>query len=143
MGVTYRFVTMIGFEIPLSFFISEEKRSVMEGRACGHPVTTDAKFCPECGVQRPRIVEKMVRCRRERGPFTLPAGVSLELYAETCWPQAGLAGWILSDLSRESDFHKRSEVPPFDREALAQCLTERGVPFDPESWGVHAIVEAS
>lgn len=145
MGVSYRFVTVIGFEVPLSFLYAKETRKVSQGRECGHPAPSDAKHCPECGVMRLRVVE--IECTRIlREDFrreSLRTGGFVEYFHNCCGEKTILAGWQLSVTGEYSQFHELSNIPPIDRAALEQCLADQEIPFNPDSWGVHTIVEAS
>ncbi len=155
MGTSYSFITFVGFEVPTDFLWVETTREVQRGRDCGHgPFKEGARFCHTCGAERPKMVTDY-DIRPELGlddddvgnrsiVRDLPSQIVVRYYRDNVGSSILLAGWLLSDIDRDDVFHKvNKQAPPIDRAALVAVLKERQVPYDPETWGVHALVVTS
>lgn len=155
MGVSYRFVTFLGFTMPLDFIWMTTKREVRSGRDCGCGLSNGTRFCPECGAEAPKMVTVTDHTIRpelgiddddignERIVRDLPPGLTIAFYDDMCGNRILLAGEVLSSQSRDGKFHTVRPAPLWHRGTIASVLIDRQIPYDADSFGVHVLVIAN
>ena len=156
MGVSYSMSLAVGVEIPLDFFY--DKKEVVRTN-CPH--SHSSKFCPECGKPGPYVgTQETIRAEaltlldlEDEDDFhdSINNGVvvgsnpSLRLrqYWDNCGNQLVLASTFHKyiDLDR-CDFHTKVAAPTIpDPKDIDRQLTELEIPFVPDSFKLHVVIE--
>lgn len=153
---TSTFITFIGFQVPLDFVWETRVSTRTKGRDCGHQSggwVDGVNFCPSCGAAKPMLIRVETKeIRPELGiddddigngriVSGLPDGMTVSFYDNNSGDKIMLAGEEISRLDRDHSFHDLRSAPSYGRSDIESVLIARGIPYDPNTYGVHAIVE--